>query len=99
MAQVVWTDLAVGDLKGVHEFIAKDSEFYAEKTIARMIQRVEGLVRFPEMGRVVPEFNVRTIRELREGNYRIVYRYSGDQVEVLAVWHSARRMFPRKRIE
>lgn len=99
MAQIVWTELALGDLNSVHEFIAKDSAFYAEKTVARMLKRVDGLARFPEMGRIVPEFNVRAIRELREGNYRIVYRRRGDLVEVLAVWHSARRMFPRRRIE
>jgi mRNA-degrading endonuclease RelE of RelBE toxin-antitoxin system len=43
------------------------------------------------MGRVVPETKNRAVRELIEGNYRIIYEIlSGDVILVQTVWHSAR---------
>jgi plasmid stabilization system protein ParE len=43
------------------------------------------------MGRVVPEFSVEDIRELLEGNYRIIYRIeTDDKIGIVRVHHSAR---------
>jgi mRNA-degrading endonuclease RelE of RelBE toxin-antitoxin system len=42
------------------------------------------------MGKVVPEFNIENIRELIEGNYRIVYKINPDYLGVLRVHHSSR---------
>jgi plasmid stabilization system protein ParE len=45
----------------------------------------------PEIGRIVPEKNDRKIRELIEGNYRIIYQFESlDKVEILLVHHSSR---------
>ena len=38
------------------------------------------------MGRIVPEIGSFNIRELIEGNYRIVYRYSREKIEILTVF-------------
>ena len=45
---------------------------------------------FPESGRVVPEVNDATLREVVYGNYRIVYRVLPEAVEVVTVYHGAR---------
>lgn len=42
------------------------------------------------MGRVMPEFGNRYVRELIEGDYRIIYERFADRVEVLAIIHGAR---------
>lgn len=44
---------------------------------------------FPLSGRVVPEINKQEIREVILGNYRIVYRFMVNEVEVLTVHHGA----------
>ena len=45
----------------------------------------------PELGRIVPELELENIRELIEGNYRIIYRKSEKQIiEILTIHHSAR---------
>ena len=45
----------------------------------------------PKVGRIVPEKNDENIRELIEGNYRIIYEIRGeDRIEVLLVHHSSR---------
>ncbi|MCX6226538.1 MAG: type II toxin-antitoxin system RelE/ParE family toxin [Bacteroidia bacterium] len=45
----------------------------------------------PYIGRIVPEFNKKVIREIMAGNYRIIYRIQSNiQVDVLRVYHAAR---------
>ena len=44
----------------------------------------------PLSGRKVPEYDSDVIRELIEQPYRIIYRIKQDQIDVLAVIHSAR---------
>jgi len=53
---------------------------------------LERLPRFPESGRVVPEFEDPTIREIIRRPCRIVYRVKHDEqlVEIARVWHAAR---------
>jgi plasmid stabilization system protein ParE len=45
---------------------------------------------YPESGRVVPELNRPTVRELIRGSYRIVYRLEPDAVRILTVVHASR---------
>ena len=55
---------------------------------------VDGLGEFPESGRVVPELGDPSVREVVVGAYRVVYEVRPDDwVEVLTVFHGARR-FP-----
>jgi len=50
----------------------------------------------PLLGKIVPEFDKDTFRELIEGNYRIIYKVVNDsQVDILTIHHSSRDL--RKR--
>jgi len=33
MVKVVWTDLAIEDLKSIYDYISKDSKFYADRLL------------------------------------------------------------------
>ena len=90
MVKIIWTDFAIEDLKSIHEYIARDSRFYANRYIEKLILRVDQLEEFPNSGRIVPEFNNESIRELIEGNYRLVYKINTDYLGILRVHHSAR---------
>ena len=57
---------------------------------ARLVDSVERLAQFPDSGRVVPEFQDRGLREVLWRNYRVVYRTSRAQIEVVAVFHGSR---------
>ncbi|TDQ16338.1 plasmid stabilization system protein ParE [Algoriphagus boseongensis] len=89
MVEIFWSDLAVNDLKSIHSFIQVDSKFYADRQIQKIIKRVDQLVNFPDSGRIVPEFSISQIRELIEGNYRIVYFVDLNSAYILRVHHSA----------
>ena len=92
MVNVVWTEFALEDLKSIHEFISRDSKHYADKFVEKLVARVNQLETNPHSGRIVPEFNVETVRELIEGNYRIIYRVDSDSLGIIRIHHSARQL-------
>jgi plasmid stabilization system protein ParE len=88
--KIRWTDPAIESLRNLHGYIAKDSEIYASNFIQRIVLAVEKLGAFPRLGRVVPEADEETIRELLYQNYRIIYRLKSEFIEILTVIHGRR---------
>ncbi|MDP2208436.1 MAG: type II toxin-antitoxin system RelE/ParE family toxin [Bacteroidota bacterium] len=84
---VKWSIPAKNDLRQIHDFIAKDSKYYAKKVTTEIIERAERLSLFPSMGRIVPEMNETNIRELIIYSYRLIYEISGEEIEILALLH------------
>lgn len=73
-------------------YIARDSQVYARRMIARIKARVEGIL-FPDSSAMVPEWERENIRETFVANYRINYRIKSDElIEILTVIHGARRL-------
>jgi toxin ParE1/3/4 len=70
----------LSDLDNIHDYIARDSPFYAQKTIQEFFDRVSVLADYPEIGREVPEYMLKDIRELIEGNYRIFYKVQKNTI-------------------
>ena len=91
MVKVKWTDFALENLIAIGDYIEKDSLFYAQRVVNQLFDSVDILENFPLSGRVVPEYNDITIRELIRGNYRIVYKLvSENDIDIVTVHHSAR---------
>lgn len=88
--RVHWTETAQGHLRAIHRYIAQDSVEYARRMVDRITRRSQQIADFPLSGRKVPEFQSDQIREIVEGAYRVIYRLKTDQIDVLAVIHSAR---------
>lgn len=88
--KIRWTDPATESLRNLQGYIAKDSEIYATSFIQRIVLAVERLTEFPRLGRVVPEADEETIRELLYQNYRIIYRINSELIEILTVIHGNR---------
>lgn len=95
MASVRWTVGARRDLGAIVEYVGQDSLTYAAATAGRIVAAVERLRRHPRLGRLVPEFENPTIRELIVGNYRVVYRLEGERVGIIAVVHGGRDLLRR----
>ncbi|SCM83690.1 Addiction module toxin, RelE/StbE family [uncultured Sporomusa sp.] len=87
---VKWSEPAKRDLKQIHDFIARDSERYAKKVAMDFVTRSEALQSFPKMGRIIPELDDPSIRELLIYSYRLIYRITLGQVEILAIVHVRR---------
>ncbi len=91
MVKLVWTELSRNDLEDIFDYIAKDSKRYASITLNKIYQRAQIIIENPMMGRVLPEFNNTTIREILSGQYRIIYRIVNEkQVDILRVFHGSR---------
>jgi len=91
---VRWTERASKDALGIYDYIADQSEAYAESVYARIVARPEQLERFPDSGSIVPECNRPDIREVFVHSFRIVFRIHDEEVGVLTVIHGSRQLPP-----
>jgi toxin ParE1/3/4 len=99
MAQVRWSLTAGNDLQDIEDFIARDSVFHAITFVDRIVESAETLLKTPQIGRIVPEFNRPDLREVIFRGYRIVYLLRNDEVLILRVVHEARDLLALVRRE
>ncbi|MFN8715036.1 MAG: type II toxin-antitoxin system RelE/ParE family toxin [Bacteroidota bacterium] len=91
MVEVKWTRQAIGDVDSIAKYIATDSIKYAEIQVNRFFESAQILYNQPKAGRIVPEYNKVSLREIIIGNYRLVYKIvSAHRIDILTVHHSAR---------
>ena len=88
--KIVWSLRAAAHLEDICSYISKDSITYASVFAGKVLTIVEGLSRYPQSGRVVPEYDIKNLRERVYNNYRIVYRVKPDMLEIVAICHGAR---------
>ncbi len=93
--RVLWTDAALNQLEAVRDYLAQTSPAYARNVVERLLSRSEQLAAFPRSGRTVPEYEIDEVRQVVESSYRIIYLIKEDQIEVLAVIHTARGGLPQ----
>jgi len=95
--RVFWTDTAEAHLDGIYAYIAQNSEVYALRTVDKITKKSIQICQHPESGRQVPEFNTPQIREVFSGSYRIIYYIKPNQIDVLAVIHSAMEILDERK--
>jgi toxin ParE1/3/4 len=85
-----WSREAVADLAALREFVAQDNPAAARRVALRVMAAVELLPDNPHMGR---PGRVPGTRELvvSETPYIVPYRVRNGRVEILRVYHGARR--------
>ncbi len=94
--KIEWTEPALLDLESIRDYIKRDSKYYATRFVERIIEAVENLEKFPEMGRSVPEVEQENIREVLFYNYRIMYRVETKRILILTIIHEARNLSQKK---
>jgi len=90
--KVILAPRAIQDLQEIVRYISFDNPTRAESFGRELIGKTRPPASFPEMGRVVPEVNDPSIREIIHKTYRIVYRVRQPErrIEVSRFWHAAR---------
>ena len=76
------------DLVGWYE--SQDIPHVGSRIVAEILARVETLGDLPDSGRVVPEFDQPSLRELIHPPFRIVSRRAEAHVQVVCEWRSER---------
>jgi toxin ParE1/3/4 len=88
--RVRWLRAALANLDAEAEYIAEDNPGAAGRVVQKILRAVDLLKENPAMGRAG---RVAGTRELvvTETPYIIPYRVRGDAVEILRVFHAARK--------
>jgi addiction module RelE/StbE family toxin len=94
---IFWSAQARRDLCAIRDFIARDSEHYGHLQIERLISRVERAAKMPSRGHPVHEFMESGLREIHEGNYRIIYSFDNEEMQVVTIVHMKQKL-PRRRL-
>jgi toxin ParE1/3/4 len=91
MVKIEFTEQAISDIKEIATYIGFDSIHFASLQVTKIFTKTEILENYPFIGRVVPELNIKSVREIFEGNYRVIYRIVNKElVHIVTVYHSRR---------
>jgi toxin ParE1/3/4 len=88
--RIVWTAPALREIEAIGDYIALESPRASARIVTRVFDRVDTLADHPEIGR---PGRIPGTRELVITNtpFVVPYRVRGDLIEVLSVFHGARR--------
>lgn len=93
--RVRWTRTATGHLGSIYEYIGRDSARYAQRMVDRITLRSRQIARFPQSGQIVQEYQDPDIREVVEGQFRVIYEIAATEIHVLAVIHGTQLLPPK----
>lgn len=85
--KIVWSTEARKSLRAIRKFIGQDSQFYAARTVMRIIDRIELTATMPTQGHPVHEYPEAPLREVHESSYRIIYRVTDHELHIITVVH------------
>ena len=86
--RLVYTDEAIEDLMRLREFIADHNPSAARKIAAELVDKVELLPDFPEMGVPVEVAPIPgSIRDMVFGKYVVRYSVHESAIIILREWH------------
>jgi toxin ParE1/3/4 len=88
--KIVWTRPAARDLEAIGDHIARDNPSAADRVVKRIAASAENLATHPRLGR---QGRVADTRELVVPStpFIVAYRVGDQRIEILAVFHAARR--------
>jgi addiction module RelE/StbE family toxin len=85
-----FTPRSEGDLDAIFNYIAKDDAEAARRVIARLLQAIAILERFPLLGRVGRVAGTRELTIVRLPYYAVYHLVNETEIEVIAVIHERR---------
>jgi toxin ParE1/3/4 len=91
--RIIYSAKSKSDLREIFEFISADSKLFAKRQILLIRMHIRNLKKFPNLGRIVPEMNLEYVREIIEGNYRIIYMLATEnQINILTIHHTSKEL-------
>jgi len=89
--KVLIADSAFEDLEAIQNYYKENNiPHVGEKYVSTILHKLELLEEFPDIGRVVPEFESVKIRELIYPPFRIIYLREINSIHIIRVWRSER---------
>ena len=99
-SSITFAETAVSDLKEIVSYYNEQGvPHVGKKLVAEIVAEVGLLQHHPDLGRIVPEFEIEYMRELIRPPFRIVYRRERKRIRIVRVWRSERLLkIPDKKI-
>ncbi len=90
MISVYWLPQAMKDLVEIYDYFFQDNPLAADIFENQIYLKIAKLLKFPRMGRMVPEIEDPVLREIIWLKYRIIYRIRLEQIEIVTIFHGNR---------
>ncbi|MCF6334710.1 MAG: type II toxin-antitoxin system RelE/ParE family toxin [Spirochaetales bacterium] len=87
---VRWSPEATEDLESIAEYIARDSDYYAQAVVSNLLDTSRTIKEQPLIGRMVPEVSKNEVRECFVYSYRLVYKIQKTTIIIIAIIHGKR---------
>ncbi len=89
--KILISNSAFSDLENIKDYYNKQGVAHiGVNIIAEILLHIETLEDHPNIGRVVPEFDENSIREIIHAPYRVVYLLEDNLIHIIRVWRSER---------
>jgi toxin ParE1/3/4 len=92
--RLAWSPEAIEDIEAIASYIERDSPWYARAVVSKIVETAETIPDHPELGRIVPEIDDKSIRERFVYSYRIIYRIEQERILIATVVHGSRLLQP-----
>jgi toxin ParE1/3/4 len=91
--RVVWTDIALEELREVAEYVAQSDSPEASVIVSSALSEADQRAVFPESGAIVPEVGSEVIREvIIKRAFRLIYEVSDDRITILGFIRARKRL-------
>jgi toxin ParE1/3/4 len=90
MVSVTLSDPAIKDIDEISNYIARDNQKIAKIFVQNLFKKIDLLKNYPELGKITEVSYQSNIRTLLHKNYRIIYRFEKNVVEILRIIHTSR---------
>jgi toxin ParE1/3/4 len=91
--KVEWTESAAKDIGNTLKYYEEQGVPETGRRLAvDILHKADRLARYPDSGRIVPEFGISFLRELIVPPFRIVYKRDPAKISIVRVWRSERSL-------
>ncbi len=89
--KIFFSESAMNDLQNILDYYNQENvKEIGNNFVLSIFEHVEILTNHPDIGRIVPEFNLSYIREIIHIPFRIVYLREKSSIKIIRVWRCER---------
>jgi len=89
--KISFSESAIDDLQNIKDYYSQeDVPEIGNNFVLSIFEHVETLKEHPDIGRIVPEFNLPHIREIIHAPFRVVYLREKSSIKIIRVWRNER---------
>ena len=85
---IKWTKSAERDIEKIYDFLVRSNPRAAVHTVKLLIEGIEKIDDFPQLGIRLDGFTSREVRRIIIDDYEIRYELTRNAIFVLRLWHA-----------